>query len=1222
MAEQLGPTIEAAEKLKIDYDYTGARQAGLSDADIADYLAAEANYDIAGAREAGVADRDIITELSTTKDEPVTAFTRGVAEGGSLSAGLGTGAVAGFQAGTLAAPALGPLAPAAPVIGAGVGALSGLALASGLNQFFIPDDQFVNVGARAAGETLGGTLSPLPVPYALAAKNPSLGASIFIHDFVKKQGGTPVRITPGEKILETVQRAPNRFGAYEIGAGAAASVVGGGLEETDPGNTLQRMSGELGAAIFLNPMNIITRAAGPAATGLKNIMSRFTPDSRQYKLGEMIVSALEEGGEDTQAVLKKLRAIRAGEVTEIEARARELGVEPGKLTTAARVQSPVLAQMQAALRKNARVGPTMDRAAIENLEAVTEIVDLLVAMDDPEALALAADMQLAQYEAMLTARLNQVETKATETAGKAFTGTQQSAAKAGQIITDMTKNVLDEARNQEKALYAKIDRTAEATADSVISAFDNIQADLLPESPFPSLITRFVNRVSGRDMEVVEDGFTAGYRETADEITQARTKADNKKDKFQSFEVKFPSARDRVDGELRYGVSIDQAIAEIKSDLGSFDNMIRDLANVASNYREKGLDVVGSDLSAVERARVASYAENLIDFLQAEQKVIDLQAYQSNYSQRLREYEAADAGRPTEVPPVTVGDLTAFRSEMLALARDARAAGKFRDANFYGRMAEAALDDLGLKADLVEGQMPTENQMALKAAHNFSRSLNDVFTRAFAGDVLGKNKTGADRLPPELLADKLLGGSANATNLKLIQLQDVARFMSTNAGEEFAETAAANLDTVKGAQQTILRTAATQFYNPETGRVNMNGLNSWMRQNQEALKAFPSLLTDLQNAGSAQKLLADTIKEDSIFRKGLDNQLALSAFLGADERPGDMIGQLIGSPNNRTKRPSKNLNAALVAARQAGDRVFDGMRSAIMDHAFTFAGGVDGRMSMKAFNDYFTKPMGRGQDSVLTIMRQQGMLSDTEAARFNKLMKEAVFIEQKLLQGKGQDIPMEDMPPALFDLVVRVIGAREGTRLAGMLNMPGSIQLPGFFAQFARNKFVVMPQSYFPDLMVQAAQEPKLMELLIEKGISGRNANQQMRFNKQLNAALINAGFLPTREELENYDMPMPSGMMLARPAAAAEMPSAQEIEQYLQQLQPPSATVPTQAQTAPLTPVSQQPPAQPARASGGAAPVNRGSYAAMFPNDPISPLINQQQNTQIQQGIGSLGPR
>lgn len=1221
MAEQLGPTIEAAEKLKIDYDYTGARQAGLSDADIADYLAAEANYDIAGAREAGITDRDIITELSTTKDEPVTAFTRGVAEGGSLSAGLGTGAVAGFQAGTLAAPALGPLAPAAPVVGAGVGALTGLALASGLNQFFIPDDQFVNVGARAAGETLGGTLSPLPVPYALAAKAPALGPALFIEQYVKKNGGKPIKVTPGERILETVQRAPGRFGAFEVGAGGAAAVVGGGLEESDPGNALQRMSGELGAAIFLNPMNIITRVAGPTATGVRNIISGFSPETRQYKVGQKIITALEAAGEDPYALLNNLRDIRAGKELEIERLAREKGVDLGKLTTAAKTQSPALAQLQAALRKNAGVGPTMDRAAIENLEAVTEIVNLLIDMDDPAALAMAADMQLAQYEAMLTARLNQAETKATDTAGKAFTGTPESAAKAGEIITTTTKNVLNEARDQERALYAKVDKTAEASAGSIISAFDNIRADLLPESPFPSLITRFVNRVSGRDMEVVEDGFTAGYRETADEITQARTKADNKKDKFQSFEVKFPSARDRVDGELRYGVSIDQAIAEIKSDLGSFDNMIRDLANVASNYREKGLDVVGSDLSAVERARVASYAENLIDFLQAEQKVIDLQAYQSNYSQRLREYEAADAGRPTETPPVTVGDLTAFRSEMLSLARDARAAGKFRDANFYGRMAEAALDDLGLKADLVEGQMPTDNQMALKAAHNFSRSLNDVFTRAFAGDILSKNKTGADRVPPELVADKLLGGSANATNLKLTQLQDVAKFMAVNAGEDFAETAAANLDTIKGAQATILRSAATQFYNPETGRVNMTGLGAWLRQNQQALNAFPSLRTELTNAASAQKLLADTVKEDSLFRKGLNNQLALSAFLGADEIPGDAIGQVIGSPSNRPKTPGKNLNALMTSARQAGESVFNGLQDALLDHASTFAGVVDDRLSMKAFRDYFVKPMGRGQDSVLTIMRQQGMLSDAEAARFNKLLSEATFIEQKLLQGKGGDIPMDDMPPAMFDLVVRVIGAREGTRLAQQLNMPGSIQVPGYFAQFARNRFIGMPQTYFADLVVEAAKDPKMMELLLEKGLDGKNANQQMRFNRQLNLALVNAGFIPSQEEVEEMGI-APSGMMLARPAAAAEMPNIQEIEQYLQQLQPPSATVPTQAQTTPLTPVSPQPPAQPARASGGAAPVNRGSYAAMFPNDPISPLINQQQNTQMQQGIGSLGPR
>ena len=39
--------------------------------------------------------------------------------------------------------------------------------------------------------------------------------------------------------------------------------------------------------------------------------------------------------------------------------------------------------------------------------------------------------------------------------------------------------------------------------------------------------------------------------------------------------------------------------------------------------------------------------------------------------------------------------------------------------------------------------------------------------RAFAGNVVGKNKTAAPKIPPELLADAVMGGSVNATNLRI-----------------------------------------------------------------------------------------------------------------------------------------------------------------------------------------------------------------------------------------------------------------------------------------------------------------------------------------------------------------------------------------------------------------------------------------------------------------------
>ena len=149
----------------------------------------------------------------------------------------------------------------------------------------------------------------------------------------------------------------------------------------------------------------------------------------------------------------------------------------------------------------------------------------------------------------------------------------------------------------------------------------------------------------------------------------------------------------------------------------------------------------------------------------------------------------------------------------------------------------------------------------------------------------------------------------------LTQLQDAAKFMAINAGEDFAETSAARLDTVLGATETMLRQAVSRFYNPETGRVNIDGLNAWTRQNSQALDSFAGLKEDLNQASTAYKLLSDATKEDSLFRKGLNDQLSLAAFFGNFETPGQAIGKLIGEPGTRPGNPSANLNAAMVGAR-------------------------------------------------------------------------------------------------------------------------------------------------------------------------------------------------------------------------------------------------------------------------------------------------------------------
>jgi hypothetical protein len=62
------------------YDVEGARKAGLSDAEINNYLANKYKYNLAGAREAGLADTEILTHL-LTKGKPVTKAAPVVAPG-------------------------------------------------------------------------------------------------------------------------------------------------------------------------------------------------------------------------------------------------------------------------------------------------------------------------------------------------------------------------------------------------------------------------------------------------------------------------------------------------------------------------------------------------------------------------------------------------------------------------------------------------------------------------------------------------------------------------------------------------------------------------------------------------------------------------------------------------------------------------------------------------------------------------------------------------------------------------------------------------------------------------------------------------------------------------------------------------------------------------------------------------------------------------------------
>jgi hypothetical protein len=1093
-----GPTVAAAEALapRIDYDVDGALRAGLTAKNIAEDLARELNYDIAAAREAGVTDDQIINELSTARMPSRLA---------STAEGTARGAVVGLPTAGAAATGIAIGAPAGPAgmfiggaLGTIIGLFAGTMAEQGLEDVGILSDAPLVPGRRPfleGGRTFGGGAALLPAS-GLAVRGMPLSTTRFLEIQTRRPRGPGVpgeRVTPSplDRILASAQQRPGLFAAGETSALGAAAVGAGLAEAADPGNEYLRMGAEI-ALGMVNPVGIITRFGPAIRDGIMASLQSLTPEGRANRLGTKIVDILENAGEDPQAVIRAL--MQDDEIAQLAA---ESGVDLGTRTAALRSGSPTLTTLQrTSAAENQQLGPTVARAAEQNLEGIARLINLMSTLEDPAILAVAARMRDDYFRDALQMRLDQATARASETAGRLITEDPLAGQRAGEAVASIVGDALSDARAQERALYGGVILSMPASADNIIDTAAQIRGSILPESPFPSLITRFVRRVSGEDLE---------------------------------------------EGEL---------------------------------------------------------------------------------------------------PDISLRDITNFRSEMLSMARDARATGNFRDANFYGRMAEAALDDIGLRAGET-GRALDPNQQSLANAYAFSRSLNDVFTRSFAGDVGATRRTGADRIPPELLAGRIFGSGGDATSLRIAQLEEAAQFLANNAGPEFAGTAAQRMGTLRDAEQTILRVAAGRTLNPETGQVNTVALARFLRENAATLEKFPALRADLEDAITAQQRLRNVTEANTVETRALENDRVFGALLGAEETPGGAVGMAIGTPGEG-RRPDavRNLNQLIKLANTAGDlapQARAGLRDAVLDRAIVYATSDEGGFSFNRFRNFLMEPISRSQPSVAGVLRDGGIFTDVELTQLNRLLTEFDNIQSAIDAGGPRlQEKVIDAPAVAFDAVTRVLGTGLGTGTGRFLeNIPGlnliyrrgggqGLIEAQIGSGIARNMFSDMPQTYFRDMLNEAITRPEVMADFLQRGVD-RSSRRGRQIDRRINAFLINAGLQPARQEIEDITR---AGITLPFGAAQAATPDPAVLEQYLQSLQQaaPAPAIPAAApQPAPATlPAGAPPPAAPAAvptAPRAGGQQGRASYAALFPNDPIAPIVQQRE---IAQGIGSLmgGPR
>jgi uncharacterized membrane protein len=610
---------------------------------------------------------------------------------------------------------------------------------------------------------------------------------------------------------------------------------------------------------------------------------------------------------------------------------------------------------------------------------------------------------------------------------------------------------------------------------------------------------------------------------------------------------------------------------------------------------------------------------------------------------------------------ITVGDVRRIRTTMLDNMR-AAGAGANPDPTaqrYWGQLAEAVIDDLMFRPEQAFAgtdpailNMLSANDRALLEANQFNVAFYDVFGRAFPEEILRDAASGARRIPVELIAERLKAGSGDATDIRYRQLDDAVTLVSRlYPSEETTAAGEKGLRTLRGAQDRMLRLLASRVVDltdPDNPRVNNEALQRLMRSDNPsgfgpALERFPDLKADLNNAITAENLLLDVVQQNTDAAEARASQRWLQRLLKID--PGEAVGAAIGSPG--ASRPFDE-DAGFTGARDLGrivnlakrsedpDLALRGVVDTVLDRGITYAGGDSGNMSFAEFRRFLTESLGGKTDSTLGVLRREGALTQEQEVNLRTLLREGEIIETALRSTTPDRDAVEALKavsPVNLVLLGRFLGAREGARLQSLAGM-NTIQIPGYFAQIGGQIAQRIPASRKLDLFARFVEDPKFAELVLRRGIDrqGERATvAEMRaMERALNgfqSYLTRAGLIPSAP-LVTGEAGRTSDFEITLPQARAATPDTAELEAYLQSVQPPAPAPATPAaapQPTPATPSAGAPP--PAALPAGPPPAPRAggssgaSYSALFPNDPISPMLQQRE---MQQGIGSLmaGPR
>jgi hypothetical protein len=1234
---------------KIQFDIKSAVEAGLNEEDIAKHVSNRRSYDYDAARKAGLTDSDIISyNVEGVRDiGRLRAFGE---EAGLTAVTTAPASLVGMKQGFKAGLKL-PGGPWAKFIGGLGGALIGGAAGAIAGEFgkekikeeLDIDGQLTpsRRPAQVAGETFGfigaGTapfvargLARKAGSSALERVAPGMGApgtvlqpNFGASEFLAAAGDNPGMAAAVNRVMgRNLQRAEGFFGKAAEGAinrplttlgteavaGLGISAAGGLSEEVLPGNIASRLTSELVAGVF-NPASFI---ANRGSQLIKNGISSFRGgnEAELNRVARSLNKVIDDAPEDMRPDLQKLIDDLVSDLPEedrvIFGRARTQAAEGETqvplYNTAEKTDNEFLRALQeVVMQRDPKAAALIMKRAREGSGAISKMIDELMDSMDPSVLATASKMQNDQFTKALEGLLNQYTVRALDRASRVAATTDEEYAAAGNAIFDTVNTALSKAREIEGRLYGEVDKTIELDAGNILKAYLdelNPRTGGLPEKSltFDPVVRQFIKRIAPE----VNDAQIDQVAKLQSEIAEIESSA-------LPILTQLDETGDRLQLAIGRALGSDEDIVKTLRNIQTQDDLVRLEDELRSMQTQARADDGQIDGLARESRPALTRQKNAA--LKLAKKSLALNTTQK------RIMDSAD--QVPDAVKVTSGDLIGFRSHVLKLARQSAAdSNRASDAGFYSKLANAAGEDLGTRS---LGRMTPEEIAAmdpaqldaiknLDAAYSFSKSLNDVFTRGFGGTLYAKNAKGGNRLIPELAGDKLRATTGLPTSLKMKELDDAVDFVIREAPEAERAELESLKGTMRGAEEVVLRRLARDrnIVNATTGEVNVNALNTFMRNQGELLQTqFPKLFEDLQDAAKAQVMLAGLRERQAGANTKLDAIGSFKTFLGKDESPSLEIDRLLGVPGQSPKPNAiKNLVGIIRFANSAKKpEVVEGLKQTIYDSAWRHAGGnTEAGVDFVKLRNYLMGPVSRGNQSVLNVLESRGVVSADEVKNWTAFFNAAERFQKTLDSNDMAAIDREVVgnPSMLSSLVSRVIGAKGTSAITRALGMGGGdIQTPAAGARYFNSLVNKLPYGRSWDIITEATKDPKQMADLLRRTKNQREATQVYG---RLKSVIRTTGGRALTDSLEFSDYEgEPTAQMQPR-GTDFDQPMRRPLARdpvTLEQRPRPQPTPQAQARPQPAPR-----PAAPAPQPASSSAESRARFAQMYPFDITSDII------------------